>query len=224
MPLVFRENVPGGVLLIWKVAESEAELSRLVTPEDMAALEGLKPSRRRLESLAWRAAVRAERPDATLSYNDIGAPVIGGRGIPDERGSDDLRGDGRRGESSAGSRAYGCISVAHTEDCVAVLLSENTCGVDIEESGRDFSRALARFVSPQEAALADDLRLPAAIWCAKEALYKASGRRGLDLLRDINITSADIAAGVVRGRVADGPERDVRLIRYEGYMVAYLVF
>ena len=46
------------------------------------------------------------------------------------------------------------------------------------------------------------LRLAAAVWCAKECLYKMYGRRGMDLLRDLAVGSVDFARGTIRGTVA----------------------
>ena len=83
------------------------------------------------------------------------------------------------------------VSVSHCAGYVAVALSEHPCAVDIELLSRDFSRVASRFVTPDEARLAEDGRLLAAIWCGKEALYKYAGRRQIDWLRDLRIESVD---------------------------------
>ena len=85
---------------------------------------------------------------------------------------------------------------------VAVALSDRVCGVDMERLDRDFMKAAPRFLSARERALSEDKRLAAAVWCAKECLYKMYGRRGMDLLRDLAVESVDFARGTIRGTVA----------------------
>jgi phosphopantetheinyl transferase len=60
-----------------------------------------------------------------------------------------------------------------------------------------------------------------AAWCAKEVLYKLAGRRGLDLLRDLEITASRLEHGSIAGRIEQGPEIGMRVMQIEEYIVVY---
>lgn len=172
-----------------------AESARWTTAEERAAAAAFD-DRRRTEYLAWRALVRRELgSDVRIFYHASGAPAVD---CPRVR-----------------------IGVAHCPGRIAVCISDRPCAVDIETESRDFSRAAPRFLTVQERALSANRLLPGVVWCAKETLYKLSGREGLDLLRDIRITAVDIADGTVIGRVLDGDPVRLTLLRQAGYIVVY---
>lgn len=115
------------------------------------------------------------------------------------------------------------IGVSHCPGRVAVCISDAPCAVDVEPESRDFSRAAPRYMSPAERALSDDPLLPAAVWCAKETLYKYAGRPGLDMLYDLHVEAVDFEAGVVVGRIADGEPLRLSLKRAGGFIVVYIL-
>lgn len=106
---------------------------------------------------------------------------------------------------------------------MAVCLSDVPCAVDIEPEARDFSRAAPRYMSPSELALSGDPLLPAAVWCAKEALYKYARCPGLDLLHDLRVEAVDFAAGIVVGRIGGGEAIRLTLHRADGFITVYTV-
>lgn len=167
MPLILRQHTDGGELLLWRIDESEEELLRLVMASDAASAGRFANPARRAEHLAWRAALRCVVPDGEVEYDEVGAPR--------------LAGDGR------------FIGVSHSKGYAAVLVADCRCAVDIEVLGRDFSRSASRFISEQERgfAAAAGERFEALVWCAKECAYKYSGRKELDLLKDIRIVGVD---------------------------------
>ncbi|MFR6634745.1 MAG: hypothetical protein ACLUQ6_07920 [Alistipes onderdonkii] len=65
--------------------------------------------------------------------------------------------------------------------------------------------------------------LPAAVWCAKEALYKYARRPGLDLLHDLRVEAVDFAAGTVVGRIGGGEAIRLTLHRADGFITVYTV-
>jgi len=195
MPLVCDITTLGGRLLVWQISESEEELAGLCSRHDVADAENIGAASRRLQRLAARAALRVALPDAKVSYSDIGAPYI----------------------------TQSCISISHCEGYAAVLLSEAPCGVDIENTGRNFDRVAERFVSEQEKSLSakDSAIFLPLIWCAKEALYKFSGRKELDLKRDIEIVSVDIDEGKITGRLPDNPCAGLAFLRYRDIIIVH---
>ena len=175
-----------------------AAASAWAAPEERQRAGTFGSERRRREFLTWRAIVRRELGRAIrISYDEEGAPVL-----PD-------------GEAF--------VSVSHCPGRVAVFLSPERCAVDIEPADRDFTRAASRFLTPSEAVLADDPRWPGFAWCAKETLYKYAGHRELDLLRDLRITEADLAAGCLAGRIAGGAPVAMRLLCRDGYLAIFIL-
>ena len=197
MPLILKENTGSATLLLWSADESEERLRTLVTEGDRMSADRFASPARRIEHLAWRAALRTVVPDGEISYTGTGAPMI------------------------AGSPLH--IGVAHTRGMAAVIVSPQSCAVDVESVTRDFSRSVTRFISPQEALLPDSARtdFAAAVWCAKEAMYKYSGRRGLDFLRDLRITGCDLAHSVIQGRI-ETQDVDLRVLCEGNYLIVYI--
>ena len=103
-------------------------------------------------------------------------------------------------QSSTGT---GNVGVSHCRGRVAVCLSDVPRARSTSSPRRGtFSRVIApRYMSPLRQALSGDPLLPAAVWCAKEALYKYARRPGLDLLHDLRVETVDFAAGTVVGRI-----------------------
>lgn len=189
-------RLPAGLII--EAPWPEGEAAAWATAEERAAAAAFGSERRRREYLTWRALVRRELGrDVHIAYDAVGAPVLENR--PEY------------------------LSVSHCDGRVAVCLSLRRCAVDIEPVTRNFGRVLSRYMTPEEQALADDPLLPAAVWCAKETLYKYAGRRELDLLHDLRITEADLAAGCLAGRIAGGAPVAMRLLCRDGYLAIFIL-
>lgn len=176
---------------------SEAELLVLSGEADRCVVSGFTLEKRRREALMWRYIVRRELgEDTVIEYDENGAPQLLNR---DEY-----------------------IGISHSADFVAVIISQSRCAVDIERLDRNFERVTARYIRPEERILSNDKRLPAAIWCAKETLYKFAGKRGLDLLRDVKVHEVDLEEGFMVGQVEDNPSVRINLRFHLGNIVAYI--
>lgn len=128
--------------------------------EDRAAVASFANTRRRCEVLAWRALVRRELGARVLiSHDEYGAPVV------------DLQNTH--------------ISVSHSREKVAVLISDAPCAVDIESVARDFRRVADHYLSAEEQQLAERYDIYAEMWSAKEALYKYHKKGGIEFVRDV---------------------------------------
>lgn len=182
----------GGGLLVADGIAPLSELAAAATADDLRSVEGFTSKSRRAERLAWRALVReAAGIEPRVEYDAAGAPRL--TDIPDMN-----------------------ISVSHCRDMVAAALSHGLCGVDAERLDRNFDRVAPRYLTASERRLSCDGRLAAVVWCAKECLFKMQGHEGLDLLRDIEVTHVDFAAGTVCGRVEGNPEVRMRLLLPDG--------
>ena len=164
MPLIRHIQFSFSRLLVWAVSEPESELfvRAELSAFDREILSRLNGERRRSEWLAVRAALRETFPETDLSivYSPEGAPLLSGNGR--------------------------FISVSHTEGYAAVLLSDRPCGVDIERPNRNFGRVASRFLSEKERQRFGEARY-GILWGAKEALFKAGGKSGVDFQRDMEI-------------------------------------
>ena len=146
MPLIYRSELPNGLIALWKIDESETELRSLCTPQErIYASERLTTGNRRKEWLAWHALLHETTPQAETGYDPNGAPVL------------------KSGEY---------IGVSHTKGYAAVIIAKTPCAVDIELRNRNFLKAAPKYLSPDERQrFGTEGDLPGKIWCAKETLY-----------------------------------------------------
>ena len=147
MPLIYRSELPNGLIALWKIDEGETELRSLCTPQErIYASERLTTGNRRKEWLAWHALLHETTPQAETGYDPNGAPVL------------------KSGEY---------IGVSHTKGYAAVIIAKTPCAVDIELRNRNFLKAAPKYLSPDERQrFGTEGDLPGKIWCAKETLYK----------------------------------------------------
>ncbi|MCB9284909.1 MAG: 4'-phosphopantetheinyl transferase superfamily protein [Lewinellaceae bacterium] len=156
-----RHLQPEGELGIWTLEEDEAFFLRKLDlfPEEEAQIAGMK-GRRRLEWLAGR---------YLLHY--MSGREIRGACLIDEYGKPHL-------ENSPYQ-----ISISHSHERVAVVAAPEAVGVDIQFVVEKIDRIAYKFMREEEM----ESLLPATrlvhlhvYWGAKEALYKAYGRREID--------------------------------------------
>ena len=151
---------------------------------------------RRREYLSWRAVVRQELGrEVVIAYNTLGAPILVGRTEQ--------------------------LAVSHGAGRVAVLIAEHACGVDIERWGRDFRRAVDRFLTDEERALATDEAFWAVAWCAKETLYKAAAEPGLVIRDQLRILSYH--PDHLTAQIKDGEVITLSVLREEAYLLVSVV-
>lgn len=95
--------------------------------------------------------------------------------------------DGRR-PCLVGSDKF--ISISHSDHQVVLMVADVPCGVDIENSTRDFSRVSRRFLGAEESV--EDLAMA---WCIKEAAYKMLGVADIDFATMFRIKNIDQKRG-----------------------------
>lgn len=83
------------------------------------------------------------------------------------------------------------ISISHSQDFAAVILSDENMGIDVESVSRKIERIAARFLSVEELTwinnLADSHLTKIIAWCAKEAIYKMMGQTDVEFREQIAI-------------------------------------
>lgn len=196
MPLKERIDIgPQGVLGLWDIREPEewfAEQLRLSIWEQ-EHLERIK-GRKRTEFLAARMLVHAltASPERLpLEKDAFGKPFL-----PETALS---------------------VSLSHSHGYAAALLAPGWIGVDIQYLVEKIGRLAHKFLRPEELeslGVATRLEHLHVYWCAKEALYKAYGKKALDFCAHIHITPFAYQGpdGVILGKVEkDGWRREFEL-------------
>jgi phosphopantetheinyl transferase len=163
MPVLFHEPILSpGEWGLWRITEAEEKLRELVPlfPAEQAAINRIKGEGRRREFLAARA----------LLHHMSGRPERGEL-IKDEAGKPHLH------------DALFHVSISHTVNFAAAIAHPNPCGVDVQRIVPRIRRMTAKFIGPGEQLQltpSHELTQLHLIWSAKEAMYKAFGRRQID--------------------------------------------
>lgn len=115
------------------------------------------------------------------------------------------------------SRGEKYISISHCNDAVAMMISDEHCGLDIELKRRAFKKLAQRIVTPGDTPITDD-NLIAVYWCCKEAIYKQLGGETEAMLEEINITGVE---GKVVNASIKGIELSCTIWESEDMILAY---
>ncbi len=177
MPFIEKQNTKGGVVALWHITETIAELLPRVSRADATESSRFGSELRRRQWLAWRTLLREMVPGAEVCYNEVGAPVLTGGGEH--------------------------IAVSHSGQWAVVMVCAERCAVDIESADRNFARIASKYISGAEERFitGDANNVRAIFWSAKETLYKYSGCKELSLSDDIEITCFDPAGACLHGAV-----------------------
>jgi phosphopantetheinyl transferase len=189
MAELFRRNITDGTLYaIWKITESTDELRSSIhlSPGEEDLYGNFVAESRKKQWLAYRLLIRAITApfDYPVEYDDCGKPFL------------------------AGSDLH--ISVTHTDDLAAVIMSRHTrVGIDIEKIRPRILKVKDKFISDDESLLIDkehSLEQLTLAWCAKEALYKLYGLRNLDFRDDMRVDIPSCAGKSFRATIRNGNE------------------
>jgi phosphopantetheinyl transferase len=159
---------------IWKIEEPwETLFSLLEQPDEyLPFLNRCKSESRKAEWLAVRLLLKELTGSATaIAYHPSGSPCLPGSPLH--------------------------ISISHTKGFAAVLLSPaNPVGIDIEYRSERIRKLTSRFLNESERALSGDH--PSTVdllicWSAKETVFKMTGLKAADWLKDIHIKAFERA-------------------------------
>ncbi len=188
MPLFLHEHLPDvGELGLWRIEEPEEWFLHhlLLTPVELRQLSHMK-GRRRLEWLAARQLVHE------MSGREKRTAFV-----KDEFGKPHLQDSPYQ------------ISISHSDGLAAAIAAPLSVGIDIQKIVAKITRIAHKFMREEEkASLEDATQIPHLhlYWGAKEALYKAYGRRELDFKQHIFVEpfSFNGQEGAMDGRVEKG--------------------
>ena len=144
------------IIALWKNEESLAELLRLMPH---ISVSHIKNEKRKKEYLSIRILLHKISPKSTLSYNNYNAPEL------DEKQF---------------------ISISHSDDLLAIMLSSKRIGIDIEKISSKALQVSSKFILNNKH---DELSKEKAtlIWCCKEAIFKWYQKGGIDFKNDISL-------------------------------------
>jgi 4'-phosphopantetheinyl transferase len=208
MPLYSTENIgQKGKLALWAIEEDEDWfLSRI----ELSEAEGQKlakiKGRKRIEWLAARYLVHymtGHQLRVPLQKDQFGKPFLPGVEME--------------------------LSISHSQQLAAALIAPPNLGIDIQKLVPKLERLMHKYMSEVEidslnkAHLLEQLHV---YWGAKEALYKAYGRRELDFCKHIQVAAFSYSpnGGLAKGYVIKNDfKAEYRLVYrlVEEYMLVY---
>jgi len=115
--------------------------------------------KRKKEHLTSRLLLNEISPNTLIFYNEFGAPELN----TDKH-----------------------ISISHSKNLVAVIISEKKVGIDIEEISEKALRLSSKFVSEKNRTTLNKEKATL-IWCLKEAVFKWHQKGKVDFIKDIII-------------------------------------
>lgn len=123
------------------------------------------------------------------------------------------------------------ISISHSSDFVTVFISNELCGIDVENVHRNIDRVTKRFLHREELARIENSNqsqlLKIIYWCAKEAIFKCSCETGIQFDKQIFINPFEIGKTNFFSGKLTGINRNVHyILRYfnlENNVVVYCV-
>lgn len=197
MPLLLQQNLmPAGELGLWRITEPEDWFMGKINlgTNELAQLTSIK-GRRRVEWLAVRKLV-----------HQMSGRTLRGNFIKDEFGKPRLE------------KSPFHISVSHSWNLAAAIAAPAAVGIDIQRLVGKLERLAHKFMRKEEMeALDANTRLEHlhVYWGAKEALYKAYGKRELDFCKHILVEPFhfDLRVGKCHGIVKKGD--------YEGHFSVF---
>ncbi|MBT3417191.1 MAG: 4'-phosphopantetheinyl transferase superfamily protein [Flavobacteriales bacterium] len=124
----------------------------------------LTTEKRKKEFLSTRILLNKLNPNSEITYNKFGAPQLS---------------DGKQ------------ISISHSKTSVAIIISDNNVGIDIEEIDEKALRISSKFINKNH--LVNLTKEKATlIWCVKECIYKLFQKGNIDFRKDITIEEFQI--------------------------------
>ena len=143
-------------IAIWEITESLDKLNQLGACITTA---GINSEKRKKEWISSRLLLKEINPKHSISYNESGSPKLNNKHN---------------------------ISISHSKEFVAIIISQKNVGIDIEKISEKSIKVSSKFISEDNI---KNLTTEKAtlIWCCKEAIFKWHEKGGIDFIADIKI-------------------------------------
>lgn len=212
MPVVFSKKIDDQTVLgVWRIEETESQLlaGLQLKQHELDVIAGLGNAKRALHWLSTRVLLRTLLNTADYidcKMDDHGKPYL------------------------VNSDTH--ISLSHSYDYAAVIIGKTEkVGIDIELIKIKIKSIKHKFLSDVELAqkqIGDNIDGLYVCWCAKEAIYKWHGKKGLEFKAHIHIKPFKLKKEGFLQAVVELPEGMRELtVQYfktqDGYMLGYVV-
>ena len=190
MGVISNQATQNCTIAIWRITETLEELLQL---SNKISTANFNTEKRKKEWIASRLLLNEINPNYSISYNAFGAP-----------------------ELSNGS----FISISHSKGLVAIIISKEQVGIDIEEISEKALRVSSKFVSTNNL---KDLTAEKAtlIWCCKEAVFKWHQKGEVDFIADIKLHSFE---SMEKGEIRAEFRSTQLILNYQKIHNHYLVY
>lgn len=205
MPLVKKIKTEFGELGIWKLSESSEDLTTLFqfNKKEQAEFCNIKAERRKKEYLAARLTLGkllSGKPE--IEYLKSGKPI--------------LKNNTKE------------ISITHSAELVAVLISEKKAGIDAENMDRNIDKVANRFLHEKELETINASKNPQTgkilYWSAKEAIFKCTDQEGIQFNEQIFIPAFEIKKeGSFKGSLDNNEHYKLWYFFYENNVIVSCV-
>ena len=156
MPIINKIESEKITILVWEITET---LEEIIALGEGINTDNYTSEKRKKEHLVSKLLVNEICPTKTIIYNEFGAPELN---------------NGKH------------ISISHSKELVAVILSDKKTGLDIEQISEKSLRIASKFVSARNLIKLNKEKATL-IWCIKEAIYKWHQKGKVDFIKDIII-------------------------------------
>ena len=157
MPIIEKINNNNCRIAVWNTSESLSELIELAKELDTQYISNNK---RKKEYISSRVLLKQLRLCTEITYNIYGAPEI---------------------------KDNNFISISHSKDLTAIIISKNKVGLDIEKISEKALKLSSKFIKKKtHIPLSKDKAT--LIWCCKEAIYKWHQEGNVNFSDDIIIS------------------------------------
>ncbi|MES2544695.1 MAG: 4'-phosphopantetheinyl transferase superfamily protein [Bacteroidota bacterium] len=165
-------------VFIWKITESFEQLSNEIQlcQKSSMRLNGMKSESHQKGFLSVRKLVQeAGYSDFDLYYDESGKPNLN---------------DGK------------FISITHSHEFSAIIISNKDCGIDIELQREKITRIADKFIDSESVYLNEETKnrisMLTVIWGAKESVFKIQNEPGISFKDHINVTPFQIKDGAAK--------------------------
>ena len=199
MPLHSKKHIKNGIVALWEINESKEELTALLPKSWLRNIDLDRVSR---HNLAARVLAHTVCPEFDiLEKDEYGKPYF-----------------------ESASRK---ISLTHAGDFAGFMYKEHEdCGIDMEKISSRIRKIGPRFIREDEQDFQKaGLEGMYLVWCAKEALYKYYGLKGLDFRDHMKLEFNALGeSGELIGNISKGEYQQQVKINYqffEEYLIVY---
>lgn len=201
MPIILKQQINEGIVAVWHITETKDALLDLLPTE-------------------WRTKMDEQR----LNLHNVAARVLANSVV---EGFQFLEKDANGKPYFSSSDVK--LSLTHAGDYAAIRVNPyHECGIDLEVISERILRIKHKFVREDERAfLEQGLKGVYAVWCAKEALYKYYGLKGLDFKKHLKVYPQVLeSSGVLIGEIQKDDFHEVLHLAYEindNYLMIYTI-